>query len=124
MGHAPNPRSSKISFGIGELDGPGQLEAVAPDQLDGGGHSANEVVLLEAEDPHATPGHDGRRRQPVVAGADDDGVIVRHGVSTDTGSPSSSTTNWRSGASAGIRCRSPVVSRAMTAAPNGAYWTM
>ena len=40
------------------------------------------MVLLEAEDPHAAAGHDGRRRQPVVAGTDDDAVIVEHGYRT------------------------------------------
>ena len=78
MGHASKPRSSKISFGTRELDRPGQLEAVAAGQLGGGRHPADEVVLLEAQDPHTAPGHDGRGREAVVAGTDDDGVVVRH----------------------------------------------
>ena len=64
--------------GDGELDGAGQLEAVAAGQLGGGGHAADEVVLLQAQDPHPAPGHDGRRGEPVVARTDDDGVVVRH----------------------------------------------
>ena len=61
-----------------ELDRPGQLEAVAADQLGGGGHAPDEVVLLEAQDPHAAPGHDRGGGEPVVARPDDDGVVIRH----------------------------------------------
>ena len=64
----------------GELDRPRQLEAVAAGQLGGRGHAPDEVVLLQAEDPHAAAGHDRRGGEPVVPGADDDGVVVRHGV--------------------------------------------
>ena len=61
-----------------ELDRPGELEAVAPDQLGGRGHAADEVVLLEAQHAQPAAGHDRGRRQPVVPCADDDGVVVRH----------------------------------------------
>jgi hypothetical protein len=62
----------------GELDRPGQLEAVAPGQFRRSGHPPDEVVLLEAEDPHASPGHDRGRGEPVVACSHDDGVVLRH----------------------------------------------
>ena len=39
-----------------ELDGAGQLEAVAADELGGRGHPADEVVLLQAQDPQAARG--------------------------------------------------------------------
>ena len=65
-----------------ELDRPGQLEAVAPDELGGRRHAADEVVLLEAQHAQPAPGHDRGRRQPVVARADDDRVVVRHGDGT------------------------------------------
>ena len=61
-----------------ELDRSGQLEAVAAGQLGGRGHPADEVVLLQAEDPHPPPGHDRGCGETVVAGPDDDGVVVRH----------------------------------------------
>jgi hypothetical protein len=43
-----------------ELDGAGQLEAIAADELRGGRHPADEVVLLQAQDPHPAAGHDRR----------------------------------------------------------------
>ena len=64
--------------GDGELDRPGELESVAADQLGRRGHATDEVVLLQAEHPHAAPGHDGGGGQAVVPGSDDDDVVVRH----------------------------------------------
>ena len=61
-----------------ELDGAGQLEAVAADELRRRGHAADEVVLLQAEDPQAAPRHDRRGGQAVVARPDHNGVVVRH----------------------------------------------
>ena len=48
---------------------------------------ADEVVLLQAQDPHPAPGHDGGRGQPVVPGADDDGVVIRHAGDRTTRTP-------------------------------------
>ena len=60
-----------------ELHRAGQFEAVATHQFGGGGHAADAVVLLEAEDPHAAPSHDQGGGLAVVAGADHGGVVVR-----------------------------------------------
>ena len=61
-----------------ELDRTGQLEPVPADQLGGRRHAPGELVLLEAEHPHPGPSHHGSRGEPVVAGPDDDGIVVRH----------------------------------------------
>ena len=61
-----------------ELDRPGQLEAVATGELGSGRHAADEVVLLEAEDPHAAARHHHGSGESVVPGPDDDGVVVGH----------------------------------------------
>ena len=61
-----------------ELDRPGQLEAVAADQLGRRGHTSDEVVLLQAQHPHAATRHDRGGGQAVVACSDDDRVVVRH----------------------------------------------
>ena len=82
-------RSSKIWFGHRELDGPGQLEAVATDELGGRGHAADEVVLLQAQHPQAAPGHDRGGGQAVVARSDDNGVVVGHWIGTVATSPPS-----------------------------------
>ena len=44
----------------------------------GPGHTPDEVVLLDAENPHPTSGHDRGGGQSVVSRSDDDCVIVRH----------------------------------------------
>ncbi len=64
--------------GDGELDRPGELEAVAPDQLGRRSHPADEVVLLQTEHPHAAARHDGGGGQAVVPCSDDNDVVVRH----------------------------------------------
>ena len=64
--------------GDGELYGTGQLEAEAAHELVGRGHPPDEVVLLEAQHPHAPAGHDRGGGKSVVACTDDDGVVVRH----------------------------------------------
>ena len=61
-----------------ELDRSGQLEAVAADELGGRRHPADEVVLLQAQDPQTTPGHDRGGGQAVVTRPDHNGVVVSH----------------------------------------------
>lgn len=62
----------------GELDGPGDLVAEAVDEFDGGGHAAGVGVGLEAQGAQAGALEQGGGGQAVVAGADDDRVIVTH----------------------------------------------
>ena len=61
-----------------ELNGAGQLEAIAADELRRRRHAADEVVLLHAEDPQAAAGHDRRCGQAVVTCPDHNGVVVTH----------------------------------------------
>jgi hypothetical protein len=62
----------------GELDGAGQLEAIAADELGRRRHPPDEVVLLQTQDPQTTPGHDRRRGQAVVTSSNHNGVVVGH----------------------------------------------
>ena len=62
----------------GKLDRPGQFESVTPGQLRRRRHAADEMVLLEAQDPHTAARHDRRRGQAVVSRTNDDRVVIRH----------------------------------------------
>ena len=77
-GTTPSSRSSNTSLGIGELNGAGEFEAIAPDQFGRRSHPADEMVLLHAEHPQAATCHHRGGGQAVVPCSDDDHVVVRH----------------------------------------------
>ena len=66
--------------GGGELHRPGDLVAEAVDELDGGGHAAGVGVGLEDQGLEAGALEEGGGGESVVSGADDDRVIVTHGI--------------------------------------------
>lgn len=78
MGSSSNPSAALDDRGRRHLHRAGDLEPEAVEELDGGGHSARVELGVQTQGPQPRLLHQGSGGEPVVPGAHDDGIEVRH----------------------------------------------